>query len=165
MLAATFACLSINKAQAVDNSELIRASIIEKVASFIEWPTLDQAQFKLCAFENTPLLAALETYYANSLFNEKPVKVVTFRDFTVSNDCQILYLSAEESLKLEEILKQIGNRPTLVITEKKDAVSRGAHVDFFVEDNRLRLEINRLALSRNRFKASYHLLGVARIVE
>lgn len=165
MLAAVFTCLSIKNAEAVESSELIRASIIEKVASFIEWPDLDQTQFNLCAFENTPLLPALETYYANSFFNEKPVNLIALRNIAAISDCQIMYLSAEENSKLGNVLKQIQELPILIVTEKKDAVSHGAHVDFFVEENRLRLEINRTSLSKNHLKASYHLLGVARIVE
>jgi hypothetical protein len=56
-------------------------------------------------------------------------------------------------------------QPVLIITEKKDNVSQGAHVDFFVEDNRLHIEINRTSLLKSHLKASYHLLGVARIVD
>lgn len=165
ILVAVFTCLSIKKAAAVENSELIRASVIEKVASFIEWPPLDQAQFKLCAFENTPLWPALEVYYVNSFFNEKPIKLIALRNSAAISDCQIIYLGVEENSKLSTILKQIQELPILIVTEKEDAVSHGAHVDFFVEDNRLRLEINRTSLSKNHLKASYHLLGVARIVE
>jgi len=165
ILATIFSRHSIKNAAAVENSELIRASIIEKVANFIEWPNPSQEHFGICAFYDTPLLPALETYYANSFFNEKPIKVVTFRNFPTLSDCQIIYLSANESSRLNAILKGIQDAPILVITEKEDAVSQGAHVDFFVEDNRLRLEINRTALSKNHLQASYHLLGVARIVE
>jgi len=165
VLAIILACSAVNNVEAIENSALIRASIIEKVASFIEWPDSNQKHFAICAFQNTPLLPALETYYANSFFGQKPIKLVAIADIPASSDCQILYLSAEESLKLESILKLIGNQSILIVTEKKDAVSRGAHIDFFVEENRLRLEINRSALSKNNFKASYHLLGVARIVE
>ena len=165
MLAEIFACPSIKNAVAIESSELIRASIIEKVASFIEWPSSNRELFEICAFADTPLLPALEAYYANSRFNEKPVKLAAIRNFTTSSTCQVLYLSATESLKLDNILNQISNQPILVISEKKDAVSQGAHIDFFVEDNRLHLEVNRIALSKNDLKASYHLLGVARIVE
>lgn len=165
VLATVFACLSVRKANAVEDSELIRASIIEKVASFIEWPSLDQAQFNLCAFDNTPLLPALQTYYANSFFKEKPIKLVTLRTVTAISACQIIYLASSETQKLDAILRQIEDRPILIVSEKQDAVSLGVHVDFFVDDNRLRLEINRTALTKNRLKASYHLLGVARIVD
>lgn len=163
--ALAFSLSVANNAEALEDSELIRASIIEKIANFIEWPDLKEEQFTICAFDNTPLLPALEAYYANSFFNQKPIKLVTFNQFKRFSECQIIYLGIAERIKLETILTQIEGQPILVVTEKKDDVSRGAHVDFFVEENRLRLEINRTALSKNHLKASYHLLGVARIVE
>ncbi|MGY6277728.1 YfiR family protein [Methylomonas sp. MgM2] len=165
ILAAIFARLAIKNAEAVENSELIRASIIEKVASFIEWPSLNQAHFTICSFDDTPLLSALQIYYENSFFNNKPIKLVTFHNYAALSDCQIIYLSADESSKLDDIIKQTEKRPILIITEKKDAVSHGAHIGFFAEENRLHLEINRTALSASHLSASYHLLGVARIVE
>lgn len=156
---------SAKNAEAIENSELIRASMIEKIANFIEWPSLNEDHFSICAFDNTSLLTALETYYKNSFIGKKPIRLVTFNHFNTSSGCQILYLGIAESAKLENILKLIDDQPILIITEKKDDVSQGAHVDFFVEDNRLHLEVNRTALLKSNLKASYHLLGVARIVE
>jgi len=157
--------LSIRNAKAVENSELIRASIIEKVATFIEWPSSSKPQFNLCVFENTPLLTALETYYSHSSPNQKPINLVTFKNLTQTSNCDIIYLSDEETNNLGKLLDSISDQPILIISEKEDAVNEGAHIDFFVEQNRLHLEVNRKALSDSRLTASYHLLGVARIVE
>ena len=164
-LAAIFSCFSIKNAKAVENSALVRASIIEKIAEFIEWPSLTAEQFTICAFDNSSLLPALEMYYANSYFRNKPIRLINFNNFKVLLGCQIIYLDESETKHLENIIKIIEGYPILIITEKEDNVSQGAHVGFFVDDNRLHLEVNRTALLKSRLKASYHLLGVARIVK
>lgn len=156
---------SVVNAEAVANSELIRASVIEKIAGFIQWPDSNQGPMNLCVYANTSLLPALETYYASSDTDNNPIKLFTAKNFKSFSECHILYLGVGENARLEDILQTIASQPVLIITEKRDDVSRGAHVDFFVEDNRLRLEVNRAALSKNNLKASYHLLGAARIVE
>ncbi len=152
-------------AVAVEGSDLLRASVIEKIARFIEWPESKPSQINLCVFEGTPLLPALEHYYDNGYTDNIPVKLVKASSFKSFSECQIIYLGAPENNKLDNILRAIDQQAIMLITENEDDVSKGVHVDFFVADNRLHLEINRSALARNNLKASYHLLGAARVVE
>jgi hypothetical protein len=158
-------CFAFNRAEAVDTSELIRASIIEKIVRFIEWPNATHEQFTLCVTDKTPLLSAIQIYYANSSINDKPVNVFVINNLTELNNCQAIYLDDEQSSDLAGILKIIRNSPILILAEKKDAVLQGAHLGFFIEDDRLHLEVNRKALTTSGFKVSYHLLKEARIVD
>ncbi len=165
LLAALAICCLLNSAEAAESSELIRASIIEKIARFIEWPVWTGEQFTLCVADKTPLLPALQTYYANSSLADKPVNLFIFRGLKELKNCQVIYLSDDQNNDLATILQMTRNHPVLVVTEKKDDVTLGVHVDFFIEDNRLHLEVNRTALISSGFKTSYHLLKVARIVD
>ena len=157
--------VSLRTVAAIENEELIRASMLEKIAHFIEWPALTGEQFNICAFGNTSLLPALESYYLNSQFDKKSIKLISRNHSNAVLDCQIIYLDTTETRHLENILNITKDHPILVISEKKDSVSQGAHVDFFIEDSRLHLEVNRTALQKNHLSASYHLLRVARIVD
>lgn len=158
-------CSAFNRAEAIDTSELIRASIIEKIVRFIEWPTSAHAQFNLCVADKTPLLSAIQTYYANSSINNKPVNISIINNLQEFNDCQIIYLDDEQANDLASILKIIRSNTILIVAEKKDAVLQGAHLGFFIEDDRLHIEVNRKALTNSGFKVSYHLLKEARIVD
>lgn len=165
-LAAAIICFMANNAEAVESSDLIRASIIEKVSRFIEWPTWTNERFTICVTDKSPLLTALQTYYANMSLADKPVSLLIFHELKDIKECQVIYLNDDDqSDDLAPILQLIGSQPILIVTGKKDDVSQGAHVDFFVKDARLHLEVNRTALMNSGLKASYHLLKVARIVE
>lgn len=157
-------CFAVNSAVAADTSELIRASIIEKITKFIEWPSYPDQNFTLCVAGNPPLLPALQTYYANVSIVSKPVKLLIISDLKSLAPCQAIYLDGESN-ELAKILKITSNNPILVIAEKENAVSSGAHVDFFIEEDRLHLEANRTALTNSGFKVSYHLLKAAHIVD
>ncbi len=165
-LAAAIICFMANNAEAVESSDLIRASIIEKVSRFIEWPTWTNERFTICVTDKSPLLPALQTYYTNTSLAGKPVSLLIFDDLKDLKDCQVIYLNDDgQSDDLPPILQLTSNQPILIVTGKKDDVNQGAHVDFFVKDTRLNLEVNRTALMNSGLKASYHLLKVARIVE
>lgn len=160
------ACLTAGSAQAVDTAETIRASVIEKIARFIEWPAFDSARFTLCAVEDTALLPALTGYYETATLAGKPVTLTTFKKRAAPPlPCQAIYLGEKDVDALDAILQATRNQPVLLVAEKEDAVSLGIHVDFFTAEDRLHLEVNRKALETSGFKVSYHLLKVARVVE
>jgi hypothetical protein len=158
-------CFAFNRAEAVDTSEFIRASIIEKIVRFIEWPPSPHEQFTLCVADKTPLLPAIQTYYENSSIDNKPVNVLIINNLSNINDCQAIYLDDEQTDNLAAIRKIIRSYPILIIAERKDAVLLGAHLGFFIEDDRLHLEVNRKELTNSGFKVSYHLLKGSRIVD
>lgn len=157
--------LIANHAQAVDTGELIRASMIDKIARFVEWPTWEDQRFKLCVTDKNPLLPALQSYYENSTLANKPVLLSTFSGTTLPKNCQAVFLSDENLEKLPTILQLTRNQPILIVVEKENIVSQGVHIDFYTDDNRLHLEVNRSAMESSGFKVSYHLLKVARIVD
>lgn len=154
-----------NWAHAVESSELIRASIIEKIAKFITWPEWEGDQFNLCVSHKAPLLPAIQSYYANETLFNKQVRLLVFdRIFNISQ-CQIVYVNVELNEQIVNILETVNKLPVLLVVEKKDAVVHGAHIDFFIDDNKINLEVNRAALNKSGLSASYHLLKVARLVD
>lgn len=158
-------CLVFKSAEAADTSELIRAAIIEKISHFIEWPAWTDEQFTLCVGDQTALLSAIQTYYANSSVNNKPVKILIVKKLKAFNDCQAIYLDEEQTDDLTSILKITDSLPILIVAEKEGAASLGAHLGFFIEDDRLHLEVNRKTLANSGFKVSYHLFKAAHIVD
>lgn len=158
-------CLNPRMIFAVESSELIRASIIGKIALFITWPPIYSEQFNLCVSSKAPLLPAIQSYFANETLASKSVSLVTFDRIDNVKECQIVYVNSEFKEPLAAILSQIQHLPVLLVNEKRNAVDEGAHVDFFIEDNKINIEVNRTALTKSNLTASYHLLKVVRLVD
>lgn len=150
---------------AVESSELIRASIIGKVAHFITWPSISTEEFNLCVSSKAPLLPAIQSYFVNETLASKPVRVVMFDRIDTVNECQIVYVNTELKEQLAAILSHIQQLPILIVDEYRNAAEEGAHVDFYIDDNKINIAVNRTALSKSNLTASYHLLKVARLVD
>lgn len=149
----------------IESSELIRASIIGKIGHFITWPAINAEQFNLCVSRKAPLLPAIQSYFASETLASKSVNLMLFDRIDNLKDCQIVYIHPELEFQFTAILSQIQNLPVLIIDEKRNAVEEGAHVDFYIDDNKMHIEINRTALTRSNLTASYHLLKVVRLVD
>ena len=163
-LSLLLAGLSAHQLQAVETDELIRASMIDKIARFVEWPTWEDQRFRLCVTDKNPLLPALQSYYENSLLANKPVLLATFKGSSLPKNCQAVFLSDENLENLPTLLQLTRNQPILIVVEKENSVNQGVHIDFYTDENRLHLEVNRKSLETSGLKVSYHLLKVARIV-
>jgi hypothetical protein len=145
-------------------ADLIKAAIVEKVARFIDWPVAPALQFTLCAPGEHPQLAALRAYYERASIARLPVQIRPLRKGEALAGCQAAFLlpgaAPDGALRA-----QADKEHVLLIGEGADMASQGAHIGFFSDMNRLRLEVNRKALEASGLKASFHLLEVAKIVE
>jgi hypothetical protein len=76
----------------------------------------------------------------------------------------VLFIAASESGNLDRILGSIGNNSVLTIGDSPGYAEQGVMVNFYLEENKVRFEINREAAARARLGISSQLLKLARIV-
>lgn len=91
--------------------------------------------------------------------------VKRFPSMAAYTPCHILFIPS--SVGPEEqaaAIRKTHGLPVLLVGETPDFAEQGGDVNFFIEDNRVRFEINREAAMRQRLKISSKLLGLAKIV-
>jgi hypothetical protein len=66
---------------------------------------------------------------------------------------------------MKEILAKLSGRKTLTVSELPGFASRGGVINFFVENNKVRFEINPATAQSEGLKISSQLLSVGKIVE
>ena len=77
----------------------------------------------------------------------------------------VLYVGRLTEKQRTGLLALVADEPVLVVGEVKDLAIRGAHINFFVEEERVRFEINPEAAKARGLKIGSQLLRLARIVE
>jgi hypothetical protein len=75
--------------------------------------------------------------------------------------CAIVYVSDSEAGNLEKILAELNGKGALLVSGLPDFAEDGGAIQFLVEENRVRFEVNLDAASRNRLALSSELLKVA----
>jgi hypothetical protein len=81
------------------------------------------------------------------------------------SSCNILFISPSEEERLPRILKELGRTSVLTVGETEHFGERGGMINFRVEGERVRLEINVEATQRAGLKVSSQLLKLASIVK
>jgi hypothetical protein len=79
--------------------------------------------------------------------------------------CHILFIAASTDAKVKnEALAKLQNTGVLLVGEEDGLAQRGAVVNFFIENNKVRFEINVQTAEQQQLKVSSKLLSLARIV-
>jgi hypothetical protein len=155
-----------------DSSEyLIKAGFIYNFAKFVQWPSATFSQ------PDSPIVIGVlgTDPFGNVLDRIVEDKKIGTRGFVVKRykwgkdlkdlkDCKILFVSASEKARIDEILLSVKGLPILTVGETPGFAERGGVIRFTLEDNRVRFEVNVDAAHQAELNISSRLLTLAKII-
>lgn len=166
VLAALVALSAFTPAQAAEATMeyRVKAAFLYNFARFVEWPSVPKG---------TPLIigimgadpfhgALLETVQGKSV-EERPIEVRRINNVESAAGCSILYVSASERGRWREILKPLRHAAILTVGDGPGFLANGGVMNFYLDNNRVRFELNPAAAGRSHLKLSAQLIRLARI--
>ncbi len=162
-------CMALPRmeAQAAPPTEYeVKAAFIHNIAKFVEWPAAmpSSGRARLCLLGENPFGGALEALHGKQI-GKMSWEIVPAGASTNLKECRVLFIAASERGNLGSILESIGNSPVLTVGDTEGYAGHGVMVNFYLEENKVRFEINREAAARARLAMSSQLLKLARIVQ
>lgn len=145
----------------------VKAAYIYNFAKFVEWPARPSrnasAAMTVCLLGEDPFGPALSAIEGKTVGDKK---IIIKRNSLSQNfgDCDILFISNSEKEELARILEAIGDLSVLTIGDTKGFAQQGVMINFYIEEKRVRFEINPKAAVRAGLKISANLLRIANIV-
>jgi hypothetical protein len=139
----------------------VKAAFIHNIAKFVDWPPRSAGSLKLCVIGQDPFGSALDALDAKPI-GDTVWEVV--RRNTNLRGCAVLFIPASENNNLKPILTSVQGSAVLTVGDTAGYAEQGVMVNFYLEQNKVRLEINNAAAGRAGFKISSQLLKLARIV-
>lgn len=155
-------------AGSIDREYPLKAAYLYNFGTYIEWPE--------SAFVDSTSPLVLGILGQNSFGNEldqlvrrrigsRPITVRHFSDATDISECHILFIAASVSERqLTDAFAKVRGLPILCVGETPGFARAGGDIGFFVQQNKLRFEINIHAARQQGLKISSKLLGVATVV-
>jgi len=151
------------------NENIIKAAYIERITRFVEWPTKD-GNFA----DNRFVIGVYgETGFYNTLaevFKEKPVKghkvnVIVVKNPENINTCNLCYISEKANPLISNFVDIANSSGVLLISGTTDFSKKGVHINFYIEDEKLKFEINKKSMDSAGFRVSYLLMQNTRIIQ
>ena len=147
----------------------VKASFVFNFARFVVWPATafssPGAPIVLCLIGGDPFDGALDRIVAGRLVNGLPLEVSRRSTGDRLPGCHIVFVSRDSERDVERVLTALVGVPALVVGDMDGFARRGGTVNLFLDNRRVRFEINVEAAGRHGLRLSSKLLALARIVD
>lgn len=151
-------------AQSAPTEYQVKAAYLYNFAKFIEWPQgaiLSEGSFNICVLGHDPFDSAFNNTLTGENIKGKNVVVKRISRAEDGIGCQILFISSSEETRLKEILQVLAKESVLTVSDMPQFTRRGGMIQFVMDANRVRFEVNLTSAERTGLILSSQLLKVA----
>jgi len=146
----------------------LKAVFLMNFAKFVEWPTTAfrsaQNALTICVLGENPFGHDLDDVVRGQVAADRALAVKRLAQVQREDNCHVLFVSAAEKARTERVLGVLRNAPTLTVGEGDDFAAAGGMIGLFIDDNKIRFEVNLDAADRAGLKISSKLLKLAKNV-
>lgn len=163
-----FFLLLLGSIQAQVSEYEYKAAFIERFTRFVEWPMefdRDSDTFKIIVIGETPIREPLNELFESTNIKNIEVEIKYTNKIQDIKEANLVYISASEKIRIDQILSITNNLPILTISCAEGFGANGIHINMYMEDNYIRYEINEKSIKKSNLNVSSLLLNSAKIVE
>jgi hypothetical protein len=153
----------------VNREYAIKAAYLYQFGRYVQWPAQSFADANsplvIGILGQDPFGGILEEIARTKRVKDRPIVIRRFASLAEYTPCHILFIAATVGPEQEAaVIQKLHGTPVLLVGESLKFAERGGTVNFFLEENRLRFEINPEVAKRDQLKISSKLLSLAKIV-
>lgn len=146
----------------------IKAAFLYNFAKFIEWPSSSFADagtpLRICVFGQDPFGRDLRDITNEKTVGGHKLQIMPVADLQVARTCHILFIASSEKAQLKQTFESLQGADVLTVGDTVGFVEKGGMINFVLENERVRFEVNRKAAEQAGLKVSSKLLNVAKSV-
>jgi hypothetical protein len=143
----------------------VNANIVYRFTKYVEWPPNKQTgDFIIGIVGDSPIYDELKSLTLNKSVGNQNILIKQFSANASIYNCNMLFISEEESGSLKRIVLLTNDKPILLITENTGLAKKGSCINFALVADRLKLEINKNNVISRNLNIASELLKLATIV-
>ena len=164
-----FAGVTLFAQQPRPNEYQVKATYLYNFGKFVKWPATASARkgdsFDVCVLGHDPFGQTLDATLAGEVLEGKPVLLKRVPRPQDATSCRILFISSTEEKHLKEILTALDESGVLTVSDMPGFTQKGGIIQFVLEGERIRFEINLASAESAGLVLSSELLKVASSVK
>ncbi|HET9098899.1 MAG TPA: YfiR family protein [Acidobacteriaceae bacterium] len=140
----------------------IEAAYLYNFAKFVTWPPREKSDvLNVCILGKDPFGNTLDQIVAGETIDNGHLAVLRLANEQSVQDCAILFIGESESSHLERDLAAVAQLPILTVSDIPGFMESGGTIQFVLQENRVRFEVNLNAARKCGIGLSSQLLKVA----
>ena len=148
-----------------DESDNLKAVFIYNFTRYITWPAETQnTDFTIGVLGDSKIIFPLQQLAAKKRVGDQPIAIHLFKRPQELIPCHILFISASEQHRITDIINLLAKKTVLTIGDTPGYGEHGVMINFFLQSDQIKFELNPASLERSGLKASSQLQKLARII-
>jgi hypothetical protein len=143
----------------------IKAAFVYNFAKFVEWPpnrfASPTAPIVICVFGKNPFGSELDNIVKGRKINGRNILVRQLNSIEEARDAHIVFFSGAEDHRVAKLLEALRGRGILTIGESSAFGSNSGMIQFLLDADKVRFEINTDAAEADGLKINAQLLKLA----
>jgi YfiR/HmsC-like len=159
-------CAAVPAQQSKPSEYSVKAVYLFNFGKFVQWPaapgsTVPGNTFSICVLGDDPFGDSLANVVKGENINGLPLSTAHIDRVDDAANCRILFISASEEGHVVRILDALQSRPLLTVSDMAGFCDRGGMIQFVINDEKVRFEVNVAAADKAKLALSSQLLKVA----
>jgi len=144
----------------------VKAAYLYNFGRFVEWPpsSVKSDSFVVCVLGRDPFGSTLDNALAGESISGRHLVAKRISNPQESNGCQIVFLSSAEGENLKQLFESLDKEAVLTVSDIPQFSKRGGMIQFVMDGQRVRFEVNLAATQHAGLVLSSELLKVASAV-
>lgn len=148
----------------------IEAEFLERFTRFIEWPASSSVAdasvpFVIGVAGQPDVHQALTTMQSTKRFKGKTLEVREIGSAAQATRCQVVFVGRGKAQLMAEIVQSLAGQPVLLVADSPGFASRGAMINFVVDGDFVKFEVNPGAAKTAGLKMANELLTLGQVID
>jgi hypothetical protein len=145
-----------------NNEQKYISNALISIVRYIEWPdNMKEGNFKIGVFGSFDMYKEVANEAMSRGIQNRNADVINLVNINQVNIAKFhVFILADEKCtddNLRKALKNLGNTPTLIITNKEGALKNGSGINFMSKNNKFTYELNKANITKNGILVSKQL--------
>lgn len=153
----------------IDREYAIKAAFLYQFSNYIDWPESafesGGQEFVIGLYQSNALEPTLKKIAATKKVGGRSIRLVVLNTPAEASKCHMLFVPQSVSSDQLTAIHQDGKDTVLMVGETDDFIAQGGHIQFFIENNKVRFAFHSKLANNSELKVSSKLLALAKIID
>lgn len=146
----------------------VKAVFLYNFTQFVTWPddafNSETDPLIIGVVGKDPFGDYLDETVRNETVGQHPLVVKRFNTLAEVTPCHLLYINLPER-GMQQVLNTLNTKNTITVGDTENFANSGGAIQFYMEENKIRIRVNLATVKKNNLVISSKLLRLADIVE
>ena len=149
--------------QSEEANAKIKAIYIYNFTKYIEWPeTYREGNFVVGVLgTSVPLVNELNKMATSKTVGTQKFEIKSVASPAECAKCHIVYILSDNSSQLPDVIGKVKGKSALIVTDKSGLATKGSGINFFVDGNKQKIELNRSNIEKYKLKVASTLVEMS----